>query len=86
MIMKVTKKLSSANKESIICGWKFINNKLKKYKTNFIPLDSEHFSIWSLIKKNLISQLLAYLDLMVWIRHLKRSLIQKIYQALTKNQ
>ena len=46
-----SKNLSSANKESIICGWKFINNKLKKYKTNFIPLDSEHFSIWSLIKK-----------------------------------
>ena len=47
-----SKTLSSANKESIICGWKFINNKLKKHKTNFIPLDSEHFSIWSLIKKN----------------------------------
>ena len=44
--------MSSANKESIICGWKFINNKLKKYKTNFIPLDSEHFSIWSLIKNS----------------------------------
>jgi len=47
-----SKNLSSANKESIICGWKFINNKLKKYKTNFIPLDSEHFSIWSLIKNS----------------------------------
>jgi len=47
-----SKNLSSANKESIICGWKFINSKLKKYKTNFIPLDSEHFSIWSLIKKS----------------------------------
>ena len=23
--------------------------KLKKYKTNFIPIDSEHFSIWSLL-------------------------------------
>ena len=38
-----TKNLSSANKESIICGWKFINSQLKKYKTNFIPIDSEHF-------------------------------------------
>ena len=47
-----SKNLSSANKESIICGWKFINNRLKKFKTNFIPLDSEHFSIWSLIKKS----------------------------------
>ena len=24
--------------------------KIKKNRTNFIPLDSEHFSIWSLIK------------------------------------
>ena len=23
-----------------------INNKLKKYKTQFIPVDSEHFSLW----------------------------------------
>jgi len=55
-----SKNLSSANKESIICGWKFINKKLKKYKTNFIPLDSEHFSIWSLIKQsdyNMISKI-----------------------------
>ena len=51
-VIPFTKILSSANKESIICGWKFINYKLKKYKTNFIPLDSEHFSIWSLIKNS----------------------------------
>ncbi len=51
-VIPYSKNLSSANKESIICGWKFINNKLKKFKTNFIPLDSEHFSIWSLIKKS----------------------------------
>ena len=24
--------------------------KIKKYKTNFIPIDSEHYSIWELIK------------------------------------
>ena len=39
-----------ANKESIICGWKLINYKLKKYNTKFIPIDSEHFSIWKLIQ------------------------------------
>ncbi len=49
-VIKFTKNLGIANKESIICGWKFINYELKKYKTNFIPLDSEHFSVWSLIK------------------------------------
>ena len=59
-VIPYSKNLSSANKESIICGWKFINNKLNKYKTNFIPLDSEHFSIWSLIKNsnhNMISKI-----------------------------
>ena len=30
--------------------WKWIN--LKRYKTNFIPVDSEHFSIWSLLNGN----------------------------------
>ena len=45
-IIKFTKNIAIANKESIICGWELINNELKKNKTNFIPVDSEHFSIW----------------------------------------
>ena len=45
-----TKNIAIANKESIICGWNFINKSLIKYKTSFIPIDSEHFSIWSLLK------------------------------------
>ena len=49
-VIKHTKNLGIANKESIICGWKFLNKELKKYNTNFIPLDSEHFSVWSLIR------------------------------------
>ena len=49
-IIPYTKNLLIANKESIVCGWSIINKKLKKYKTNFIPIDSEHFSIWKLIK------------------------------------
>ena len=48
--IKYTKKILIANKESIICGWNLINKELKKYKTQFIPIDSEHFSIWSLLK------------------------------------
>ena len=48
-IVKFTKKICIANKESIICGWNLIKNQLKKYKTEFIPVDSEHFSIWSLV-------------------------------------
>ena len=49
-IIKKTKTIAIANKESIICGWNLINKKLQKYKTLFIPVDSEHFSIWSLLK------------------------------------
>ena len=49
-IIKKTKKIAIANKESIICGWSLINKELKKYKTKFIPVDSEHFSMWSIIK------------------------------------
>jgi len=48
-VIKFTKKIAIANKESIICGWALIKNELIKYKTKFIPIDSEHFSIWSLI-------------------------------------
>ncbi len=49
-IIKKTKIIAIANKESIICGWNIINKEIKKYKTHFIPIDSEHFSIWSLIR------------------------------------
>ena len=48
-IIKHTKLIAIANKESIICGWNFIKNELQKNKTKFIPVDSEHFSIWSLM-------------------------------------
>ena len=48
-IIKYTKNIAIANKEAIICGWNIISNELKKNKTNFIPIDSEHFSIWSLL-------------------------------------
>ena len=48
-IIKHTKKLAIANKESIICSWNLIQKELKKHKTSFVPIDSEHFSIWSLL-------------------------------------
>ena len=48
--IKYTKKILIANKESIICGWNLIYKELKKNKTKFIPVDSEHFSIWSLLQ------------------------------------
>ena len=50
-IISKSENILIANKESIICGWHLINKKLIKYKTNFIPIDSEHYSIWELIKQ-----------------------------------
>lgn len=50
--IKFTKKIAIANKEAIICGWNLINAELKKNKTKFLPVDSEHFSIWYAIKNN----------------------------------
>jgi 1-deoxy-D-xylulose-5-phosphate reductoisomerase len=45
-IIKYSKKIAVANKEAIICGWNIIKKDLKKYKTEFVPVDSEHFSAW----------------------------------------
>ena len=49
-----TKNIAIANKESIICAWHLIEKKLIKNKTKFIPVDSEHFSIWSLLQNESI--------------------------------
>ena len=49
-IIKHTKLIAVANKEAIVCGWPLIENELKKNKTKFIPVDSEHFSIFSLLQ------------------------------------
>ena len=51
-IIKHTKKIAIANKEAIICGWNLILKELKKNNTQFIPVDSEHFSIWYGLKNN----------------------------------
>ena len=59
-IIKYTKKIAIANKEAIICGWDLIEKRLNKYKTKFVPVDSEHFSIWYAlqdIEKNLIEKI-----------------------------
>ena len=50
-LIKHTKNIAIANKESIICGWNLINKNLRKNNTNFIPVDSEHFSIWHGLNK-----------------------------------
>ena len=56
-IIKFTKKIAIANKETIICAWNLIKKELKKNKTEFVPVDSEHFSIWYALKNNSLSNL-----------------------------
>ena len=59
--IKYSSTVAIANKESIICAWNLIEKELSRNKTKFIPIDSEHFSIWSLIKnenKNNIEQII----------------------------
>ena len=51
-MIKFSKVIAIANKESIICGWQLIKKELDKFKTRFIPIDSEHFSIFSLIESS----------------------------------
>ena len=48
-IINRTRLIAIANKEAIICGWPLIKKELRKHKTKFIPVDSEHFSIFSLL-------------------------------------
>ena len=54
-IINRTKLIAIANKEAIVCGWPLIKSELKKNKTTFIPVDSEHFSIFSLLENKEIS-------------------------------
>ena len=48
-LSKYSHNLAVVNKESLICGWNLIQKAINKHKTNFIPIDSEHFSIFSLL-------------------------------------
>jgi 1-deoxy-D-xylulose-5-phosphate reductoisomerase len=50
-MIKLTKRIAIANKETLICAWPLIDKELKKNNTEFIPVDSEHFSIWTEINK-----------------------------------
>ena len=52
-ILKSGKKIGVANKECIITLGKRVINLSKKYNTNIVPLDSEHNSIYHLLKQDL---------------------------------
>ncbi len=51
-IIKYTKKIAIANKESIICGWNLLKKEIQRHKTEFVPIDSEHFTIWYGLRNN----------------------------------
>ena len=49
-VVKISKTVAIANKETIVCGWEILSKLTKKYKTKILPVDSEHFSIMELTK------------------------------------
>jgi len=53
-LIKNSKKILIANKESIICGWNLIKKIASKNNTKIIPIDSEHFSIMKLLENQKI--------------------------------
>ena len=56
-IISRSKKLLIANKESIICGWNLIKKESLVYKTNLVPVDSEHFSIFKLLENHNLNEI-----------------------------
>ena len=55
-MIKVSKKMLIANKESIICGWDLLKREAFKNKTQIIPVDSEHFSIFKLLENHSLKE------------------------------
>ena len=49
-LLKISKNLLIANKETIICGGDIFINEAKKNNCNLIPIDSEHFCIYDFLK------------------------------------
>ena len=56
-LIKFSKKILIANKESVICGWNLIKNLSKKKNTKLIPIDSEHFSISKLLENHNLDEI-----------------------------
>ncbi len=56
-IVKKSKKVLIANKESVVCGWDIIKKCAKKNNTKIIPVDSEHFSIMQLLKDHNLKEI-----------------------------
>jgi 1-deoxy-D-xylulose-5-phosphate reductoisomerase len=57
ILIKSSKKILIANKESVICGWNIIKKLGLKHNTKIIPIDSEHFSIYKLLKNHKFNEI-----------------------------
>ena len=57
LMIKHSKKILLANKESVICGWDIIKKIALKNYTKIIPVDSEHFSIFKLLENQNLDQI-----------------------------
>tara|TARA_Y100001970_G_scaffold290827_1_gene425878 strand:+ start:1218 stop:2405 length:1188 start_codon:yes stop_codon:yes gene_type:complete len=55
-LIKKSKKILIANKESVICGWNLIKKEASRHKTKIIPVDSEHFSIMKILENHNINE------------------------------
>ena len=52
-LIEKSKNIAVINKEALICGWGLLKKKLDRYNTNFIPVDSEHFSIFMMLQDSI---------------------------------
>lgn len=50
--LKNSKILALANKESVVCGGKFLFDEAEKFKTKIIPVDSEHNALFQVYERN----------------------------------
>ena len=57
LMIKRSKKILIANKESIICGWNLIKELALKSKTKIVPVDSEHFAILKLLENHKLNEI-----------------------------
>ncbi len=56
-MIKFSSKILIANKESIICGWNLIQSHAKRYKSELVPIDSEHYSIKILLENHNLDEI-----------------------------
>ena len=57
ILSNYTKNLAIVNKESLVSGWNLIKKNIKKNKVNFVPIDSEHYSIFTLLRNHSINEI-----------------------------